>query len=74
MQHLRTTLCRHLALAFVLALGSPNIAICAPDDQIVEELIELSGLKQQIPRLPNQYITFFDQVLMGVERSHPMPK
>jgi hypothetical protein len=74
MQHLSTTLCRQLALAFVLALGSPTVAICAPDDQTVEELIELSGLKQQIPRLPNQYITLFDQVLMGVERSHPMPK
>lgn len=73
MQHLRTTLCRQFALAFVLALGSPSVAICAPDDQIVEELIDLSGLKQQIPRLPNQYITLFDQVLMGVERHHPMP-
>lgn len=73
-QHLTTSLSRQLALILVLVLGIPNIAICGPDEEIINELIDLSGLKQQIPRLPNEYMTLVDQVLVGLERRHPMPK
>ncbi len=73
-RYLTTSLSRQLALTFVLVLGIPIIAVSAPDEQSVDELIELSGLKQQIPRLPNQYMTLVDQVLAGFDRSHPMPK
>ena len=65
---------RQLALTLVLVLGIPTIAISGPDEQIVDELIDLSGLKQQIPRLPNEYMALFDQVLTGLERRHPMPR
>jgi hypothetical protein len=73
-QHLTTSLSRQLALILALVLGIPNIAICGPDEEIINELIDLSGLKQQIPRLPNEYMTLVDQVLVGLERRHPMPK
>jgi hypothetical protein len=71
---LTTSLSRQLALTVVLALGIPNLAISGPDEQIVDELIDLSGLKQQIPRLPNEYMTLVDQVLAGLDRRNPMPK
>lgn len=64
---------RHLALTLVLALGIPNVAISGSDEQLVDELIDLSGLKQQIPRLPNEYMTLVDQVLTGLDRRNPMP-
>ena len=73
-RYLPTSLPWQLALTFVLVLGIPNIAASGPDEQSVDELIELSGLKQQIPRLPDQYMTFVDQVLAGLDRRHPMPK
>ena len=73
-RHLTTSLFRQLALTVVLALGIPNIAISGPDEQLVDELIDLSGLKQQIPLLPNQYLTLVDQVLVGLDRRNPMPK
>ena len=73
-QHLITSLFRQLVLTFVLVLWLPNIANSNPHEQIVDELINLSGLKQQIPRLPNEYLTLLDQVLVGLERRHPMPK
>ena len=73
-QHLTTSLSRQLALTFLLVLGIPNIAVSGPDEQSVDELIELSGLKQQIPRLPNQYMTLVDQILAGLDRRHPMPR
>ncbi|HKR80853.1 MAG TPA: hypothetical protein VJR69_14185 [Nitrospira sp.] len=73
-RHLVTFLFRHLALTVVLALGIPNIAISGSDEQLVDELIDLSGLKQQIPLLPNQYLTLVDQVLVGLDRRNPMPK
>ena len=72
---LRRALSRHLAICFVLLLGLPTLAISASDDQTVGELMELSGLTQQIPRLPNEYMTLVDQLLVGLERQrHPMPK
>jgi hypothetical protein len=58
----------------VLALGIPNIAISGSDEQLVDELIDLSGLKQQIPRVPSEYMTLVDQVLVGLDRRNPMPK
>ena len=73
-RHLTTSVSRQLALTVLLVLGIPNISISAPNEQIVDELIDLSGLKQQIPRLPNEYMTLIDQVLMGLERRYPMPK
>ena len=73
-RHVRPSLSRQLALTFVLVLGIPGLA-SATDEQIVDELIDLSGLKQQIPRLPNEYMTLVDQVLGGLERQrHPVPK
>ena len=72
-RHLRTSLFRPLALTLVLAMGIPNIAISGSDEQLVDELIDLSGLKQQIPRLPNEYLTLVDQVLTGLDRRNPMP-
>ena len=73
-RHLTTLLSRQLALTVVLVLGIPHIAISGPDEQIVDELIDLSGLKQQIPRLPNEYMTLVDQVLVGLERRNSLPK
>lgn len=73
-RHLITLLFRHLALTVVLALGIPNIAISGSDEQLVDELIDLSGLKQQIPRVPSEYMTLVDQVLVGLDRRNPMPK
>ncbi len=36
--------------------------------------MELSGLTQQIPRLPTEYMTFVDQLLAALERQrHPVP-
>lgn len=72
-RHLTISLFRHLALTLVLALGIPNIAVSGSDEQLVDELIDLSGLKQQIPRLPNEYMTLVDQVLTGLDRRNPMP-
>jgi len=73
-RYLTISLSGQLALTFLLVLGIPNIAVSGPDGQIVDELIELSGLKQQIPRLPNEYMTLVDQVLAGLDRHYPMPK
>ena len=74
-QTLPTALSKRLAISFVLLLGFPPLAISATDEQTVGELMELSGLTQQIPRLPNDYMTLVDQLLVGLERQrHPMSK
>jgi hypothetical protein len=69
-QTLPTALCKRLAILCVLLLGLPALAISASDEQTVGELMELSGLTQQIPRLPNDYMTLVDQLLAGLERQH----
>ena len=73
-QHQTASLVSQLAVTLVVLLGIPNVAISGPDEQIVDELIDLSGLKQQIPRLPNEYMTLVDQVLVGIDRRHPMQR
>lgn len=74
-QTLPTSLSRQLTIGLVLVLGWPTLAVSASDEQIVGELMELSGLSQQIPRLPNEYLTLVDQLLVGLERQrHTMPK
>lgn len=74
-QTLPTALSKRLAISFVLLLGFPPLAISATDEQTVGELMELSGLTQQIPRLPNDYMTLVDQLLAGLERQrYPMSK
>ena len=70
-QHQTASLVSQLAVTLVVLHGIPNVAISGPDEQIVDELIDLSGLKQQIPRLPNEYMTLVDQVLVGIDRRHP---
>jgi len=74
LRHLAKSLSGHLVLTILLVLGIPNLAISSADEQIVGELIGLSGLKQQIPRLPNEYMTLVDQVLAGLERRYPIPR
>lgn len=74
-QTLPTALSKRLAISFVLLLGFPPLAISATDEQTVGEVMELSGLTQQIPRLPNDYMTLVDQLLAGLERQrYPMSK
>ena len=74
-QTLLTALSKRLAIMCVLLLGFPTLAISASDEQTVGELMELSGLTQQIPRLPNDYMTLVDQLLVGLERQrHPVSK
>lgn len=74
-QALPTALPKQLAISFVLLLGFPTVAVSASDEQTVGELMELSGLTQQIPRLPNDYMTLVDQLLVGLERQrHPVSK
>ena len=73
-RHLRTSLFGPFALTVVLVLGIPTIAISGSDEQLVDELIDRSGLKQQIPRLPTEYMALVDQVLAGLDRRNPMPK
>jgi hypothetical protein len=73
-RHLRTSLFGPFALTVVLVLGIPTIAISGSDEQLVDELIDRSGLKQQIPRLPTEYMALVDQVLAGLDRRDPMPK
>jgi hypothetical protein len=73
-RHLRTSLFGPFALTVVLVLGIPTIAISGSDEQLVDELIDRSGLKQQIPRLPTEYMALVDQVLTGLDRRNPMPK
>lgn len=63
-----TSLCTHLAISCILLVGSPALAVSGPDEPIVGELMELSGLTEQIPRLPNEYMTLVDQLLAGLER------
>jgi hypothetical protein len=57
-----------LAPIFILLLTFPMSAASVTDEAMVGELMELSGLTQQIPRLPHEYTTLVDQVLMGLER------
>src|SRR5688572_11410101 len=74
-QTLLTAVSTRLAIICVLLLGFPTLAISASDEQTVAELMELSGLTQQIPRLPNDYMTLVDQLLVGLERQrHPVSK
>ena len=63
-----TSLCVQLAMTGVLLVGVPIRAAAVLDEQTVVELMELSGLTQQIPRLPNEYMTLVDQLLVGLER------
>lgn len=64
-----------LGLVFVLLMAFPVFAVPVTDEKIVGELMELSGLAQQIPRLPNDYLTLVDNLLMGLERQrHPVSK
>lgn len=66
---------KRLAILCALLLGFPTVAISASDEQTVGELMELSGLTQQIPHLPNHYMTLVDQLLVGLERQrHPVSK
>jgi hypothetical protein len=66
---------KRLAIMCALLLGFPTVAISASDEQTVGELMELSGLTQQIPHLPNHYMTLVDQLLVGLERQrHPVSK
>ena len=59
----------------VLLLSVPALSMSASDEQTVEELMELSGLTQQIPRLPNEYMSLVDQLLTGLERQrHPVSR
>jgi hypothetical protein len=63
-----------LVFSAVLLLGVPSFAALVSDGETVEELMELSGLTQQIPRLPTEYMTFVDQLLAALERQrHPVP-
>lgn len=64
-----------LVISLVLLFGFPALALSPSEDQIVAELIDLSGLKEQIPHLPNEYMSIVDQLLVGLERKrHPVPK
>jgi hypothetical protein len=64
-----------LALTLVLLTTLPVAAEPAADESMIGELMELSGLTQQIPRLPQAYMTFVDQLFVGLERQrHPVPK
>ena len=63
-----TSLCTHLAISCILLVVSPALAVSGPDEPIVGELMEVSGLTEQIPRLPNEYMTLVDQLLAGLER------
>ena len=72
---LPTSLYRHLGLSCILLLGFPTLAVSSSGEQTVGELMELSGLAEQIPRLPHEYMTLVDQLLMGLERQrHPVSK
>jgi hypothetical protein len=73
-RRLRTSFFGPFALTVVLVLGIPTLAISGSDEQLVDELIDRSGLKQQIPRLPTEYMALVDQVLAGLDRRNPMPK
>ena len=66
-QLLPTSLCVQLAISGILLLGVPTLAVAVSDEQAVVELMELSGLTDQIPRLPNEYMTLVDQLLVGLE-------
>jgi hypothetical protein len=63
-----------LALTLVL-LTSLSVAAEPPaDESMIGELMELSGLTQQIPRLPQAYMTFVDQLFVGMDRQrNPVP-
>jgi hypothetical protein len=70
---------RSLSLPFVLILtfltSVPVSAGTTSDEAMIDELMELSGLTQQIPRLPQAYMTFVDQLLVGLERKrYPVSK
>ena len=67
-QLLPTSLCVQLAISGILLLGVPTLAVAVSDEQAVVELMGLSGLTDQIPRLPNEYMTLVDQLLVGLER------
>jgi hypothetical protein len=63
-----TTFCTGLAISCIVLMSSPALAVSGSDEQTVEELMELSGLTEQIPRLPDEYMTLVDQLLAGLER------
>lgn len=64
-----------LALTLVLLTTLPVAAEPAADESMIGELMELSGLTQQIPRLPQAYMTFVDQLFVEMDRQHhPVPK
>jgi len=67
-------LCLQLALAIVLLTTLPVAAGPPADEWMIDELMELSGLTQQIPRLPQAYMTVLDQVFVGMDRQrHLVP-
>jgi hypothetical protein len=70
---------RSLSLQFTLVLilltSLPVSAAPTADEVMIGELMELSGLTQQIPRLPQAYMTFVDQLLGGLEQQrYPVSK
>ena len=67
-QLLPRSLCVLLAISGMLWLRPPMLAVAASDEQTVGELMQLAGLTEQIPRLPNEYMTMVDQLLVGLER------
>jgi hypothetical protein len=65
-----------LQLALTLVLLTPLSVAAEPpaDESMISELMELSGLTQQIPRLPQAYMTFVDQLFVGMDRQrNPVP-
>jgi hypothetical protein len=64
-----------LALTLVLLTALPVPADPAADEAMIGDLMELSGLTQQIQRLPQAYMTFVDQLFLGLERQRqPVPR
>jgi uncharacterized protein DUF2059 len=57
-----------LSALFVLLAAFPVFAESMAEEVAIAELTDLSGLTQQIPHIPKEYLTFVDQMLMGLER------
>jgi hypothetical protein len=75
MENYSRSLLLQVALSFVLLTALPVSADPPADEAMISELMELSGLTEQIPHLPQAYMTFVDQLFVGLERQrHPVPK
>lgn len=75
MQHPSRSLPLQVALTLVLLTALSVSAAPAADEARIGDLMELSGLTQQIQRLPQAYMTFVDQLFAGLERQrHPVSK